>query len=151
MTCPCCKESARFVDHRPKTFVSLLGVIRFKRGYYHCADCHQGQFPWDKTLRLSPQSLTLAAQEVVALAGSNESFCKVADRTLEKMSGLRLSESTVERTKEAAGDHRARMYYPEYLKQGWQIGSGGVESDATLSGVSSGRCGFQLQQDVRCR
>ena len=104
MTCPCCKESARFVDHRPKTFVSLLGVIRFKRGYYHCADCHQGQFPWDKTLRLSPQSLTLAAQEVVALAGSNESFCKVADRTLEKMSGLRLSESTVERTTEAAGE-----------------------------------------------
>ena len=29
MTCPCCKEAARFVKYRPKTFISLLGEIRF--------------------------------------------------------------------------------------------------------------------------
>jgi hypothetical protein len=104
MTCPCCKEAARFVNYRPKTFVSLLGEIRFGRGYYHCRHCHQGHFPWDKTLRLSEHCLTLAAQEVVALSGGKESYGKVAERTLEKLAGLRLSESTVERTTEAAGE-----------------------------------------------
>jgi hypothetical protein len=46
----------------------------------------------------------LAAQEVTSLAGIQESFGKVAERTLLKLTGLRLSESTVERTTEAAGE-----------------------------------------------
>jgi hypothetical protein len=81
-----------------------VGDIRFVRGYYHCRHCGQGSFPWDKTLRVSPQCLTLAAQEVTALAGIQESFGKAAERTLLKLSGLRLSESTVERTTESAGE-----------------------------------------------
>jgi hypothetical protein len=83
--------------------VSLLGDIRLERGYYHCGHCGDGSFPWDATLRLSPLRLTPAAQEVVSLAGIQESFGKVADRTLYKLAGLRLCESTVERTTEAAG------------------------------------------------
>jgi hypothetical protein len=55
-------------------------------------------------LRLSPQRLTPGAEEVSTLAGIQESFGKAAERTLLKMTGLRLSESTVERTTEAAGE-----------------------------------------------
>lgn len=55
-------------------------------------------------MRTSPQCLTPAAQEVTTLAGIQESFGKAAERTLLKLSGLRLSESTVERTTEAAGE-----------------------------------------------
>ncbi len=87
--------------------MSLLGVIRLQRGYYHCADCQQGHVPWDDTLRLSPQRLTPAAAEVVALAGIQESFVKVAERTLHKLTGLRVSESTVERVTEGAGTRLA--------------------------------------------
>lgn len=82
-----------------------MGDIRFARGYYHCRHCEQGHFPWDNLLRVSPQCLTPAAQEVTALAGIQESFGKAAERTLLKLTGLRLSESTVERTTEAAGEH----------------------------------------------
>jgi hypothetical protein len=105
MTCRHCGEAARFVNYRDKDFVSLLGIIRVARGYYHCPHCGQGQFPWDQKLRISPQRLTPAAQEVVSLAGIQESFGKAAERTLVKLAGLRLSESTVERTTEAAGRH----------------------------------------------
>lgn len=87
--------------------MSLVGDLRLERGYYHCAHCGQGSFPWDTTLRLSQQRLTPAAQEVVTLAGIQESFGKAADRTLSKLAGLRLSESTVERTTEAAGTRLA--------------------------------------------
>src|SRR6266436_9842828 len=103
MTCVTCGESARFVEYRSKDVVSLLGEVRLCRGYYHCRNCHHGHFPWDELLRLSPQRLTPGAQEVVCLAGIKESFGKAAGRTLSKLAGLCLSESSVERTTEATG------------------------------------------------
>jgi hypothetical protein len=103
MSCPDCGESAKFVKHRQKDIVTLLGTVRFERSYYHCRHCHRGYFPWDKMLRLSTQRLSPGAQEVVSLAGIQESFGKAAGWTLRKLAGIRLSESTVERTTEAAG------------------------------------------------
>jgi hypothetical protein len=47
--------------------------------------------------------LTPAAEEISSLAGILGSFADGAERVLRKMSGLRLSESTIERTTEAAG------------------------------------------------
>jgi len=47
--------------------------------------------------------LTVAAEELVALAGVLSGFEEAADKTLRKLSGLRLSESTVRRTTEDAG------------------------------------------------
>jgi len=84
-----------------------VGELRLARGYYHCPHCHHGHVPWDETLRLPAQRLTPAAREVTALAGIQESFGKAAGRTLRKLAGLRLSESTVERTTEATGQHLA--------------------------------------------
>jgi hypothetical protein len=107
MTCPHCGESARFVEYRSKDIVSLVGPVRLSRGYYHCGRCHRGHVPWDQTLRLS-QRLSPAAQEVVSLAGIQESFGKAAGRTLRKLAGIGLSESTVERTTEATGARLGR-------------------------------------------
>ena len=103
MICPHCSASARFVEYREKDIVSLLGTVRLSRCYYHCGHCHHGHFPWDETLRLSSQRLSPGAQEVVCLAGIQESFGKAAGRTLRKLAGLCLSESSVERTTEATG------------------------------------------------
>jgi hypothetical protein len=49
------------------------------------------------------QGLTLGAQEVVALVGVHDSFGK-AGSVLEKTTGLLMSESTVQRNTEAAGE-----------------------------------------------
>jgi hypothetical protein len=81
----------------------LLGELRLERGYYHCRSCGQGSVPWDVTLHLTERHLTPAAEQIVCLAGIQESFGKAAGRTLRKLAGLRLSESTVQRTTEAAG------------------------------------------------
>jgi hypothetical protein len=109
MTCPHCHEAARFVEYRDRQFVSLLGPIRFERAYYHCKHCHAGTVPWDRTLQMSERCLTRGAVEVCSLAGIQESFGKAAERTLRKLAGLRLSESTVERTTEAAGKRLGRL------------------------------------------
>jgi hypothetical protein len=58
-------------------------------------------------LRLGVRPLTPAAEEVSALAGVLSSFADGAERILQKMSGLRVSESTIERTTEAAGQRVA--------------------------------------------
>ena len=80
-----------------------MGDIPIQRPYYHCADCKTGHFPWDRTLGLNKRGYTPAAQEVVTMGGTLISFPKASEDTLRKMSGLRVSESTVLRTTEDAG------------------------------------------------
>jgi hypothetical protein len=109
MTCPHCKEAAKFEGYRAKTVVSLLDPVCLQRAYYHCKHCGQGYFPWDEELALSGQRYTRAVREVTALAGIQESFGKAAERTLHKLAGLRLSESTVQRLTESAGAQVVQM------------------------------------------
>lgn len=62
---------------------------------------------------MTPKRLTPAAEEVVTLTGTTgESFQEAAEKLLPKMASLRLSESTVQRTTEAAG-HRLRELLQE--------------------------------------
>lgn len=107
MTCPHCKNDARCKGFRPRTVIGLLGAMRLTRHYYCCEDCHRGTFPWDGLLGLRDHDLTPAADEVVSLAGLLASFAEAAEKTLPRMSGLRVSESTVERATEAAGKRLA--------------------------------------------
>jgi hypothetical protein len=107
MTCPHCRESADCKGFRPRKIVSLLGPISIERHYYHCPHCHQGNSPLDAMLGLQHHDLTPAADEVVCLAGIEDSFGIGATKILERMSGLRRSESSVQRTTEAAGERVA--------------------------------------------
>ncbi len=122
MSCPHCHESARFVDYRPKTVQSLVGTFRLKRAYYHCPSCGAGALPWDEALGLSRQALTPGARELVCIAGAVDSFAEAADVVLRKLSGLHVSESTAERTSEAAGrdiGHRLAAGEPFGTSQPW--------------------------------
>jgi hypothetical protein len=119
MTCPHCGEAARCVGYRGNGVTSLLGRMQLERHYYHCGSCGQRHYPWDETLRTAGHRLTPGAREVVSLTAIQESFGKAADRTLHKLTGLRLSESTVERTTESAG-----TFLKEQQEQGILLGDG---------------------------
>jgi hypothetical protein len=54
-------------------------------------------------------TLTPAASEVASIAGVQTSFAQSAEVTLRKLCGLRLSESTVERVTESAGERLAEL------------------------------------------
>jgi hypothetical protein len=104
VTCPGCEQAAKFQGYRTKEPVSLFGPIACQRGYYYCGRCGHGLFPWDETVGLTPKRLTPAAEEIVSLAGTlTDSFAEAAEKLLPRMCGLRLSETTVQRTSEAAG------------------------------------------------
>lgn len=77
--------------------------MRLTRAYYHCPHCRSGHCPWDAALRLAAGDLTPAAEELVSLAGLLGSFAEASQKVLPRLAGLRLAESTAERTTEAAG------------------------------------------------
>lgn len=86
-----------------------MGTIRCVRGYYHCRHCHAGHFPWDETLGLTVQELTPGAEQLVSLAGCLDSFAEAKQKILPRMAGIRLGESTVERTTEAVGERIGQL------------------------------------------
>jgi hypothetical protein len=60
--------------------------------------------PWDREVGLTAKRLTPAAERVVSLAGLlADSFAEAAAKILPELSGLRVGESTAQRTTEAAG------------------------------------------------
>ncbi len=103
MTCPHCEQAAEFHSHRSHTPSSLVGPVRYARAYYLCRRCGKGLFPFDQQAGLSARNLTPGLERVATLAGTvADSFEKGAD-LLHEMAGVRLGESTVERTSEDAG------------------------------------------------
>jgi len=89
--------------------LSLLGVVRFQRAYYYCRRCGHGVCPFDDQAGVSGRDLTPAAEQLATLAGAvADSFGRGAD-LLHEMAGLRLSESTVQRTTEDVGSRLAQL------------------------------------------
>jgi hypothetical protein len=81
-----------------------MGTIVLQgRAYYHCPACHQGHVPVDAALGLTARDLTPGAEQLTTLAGTVASFAEAAEKLLPRLAGLRLAESTIERTTEAAG------------------------------------------------
>jgi len=103
VTCPACGRHAPFHSHRPKTFLTLLGRVRLRRAYYQCG-CGHGCFPFDASASLTGRRLSLAVEELASLAGVvDDSFAEAAQLLLRKLAGVRVGESTVERTTEEIG------------------------------------------------
>lgn len=84
--------------------MTVIGRVRVERAYYLCKRCHAGHCPRDAALGLAKGDLSRGATEAVALAGALGSFAEAATKTLPKLSGLRVSESTVERATERVGE-----------------------------------------------
>jgi hypothetical protein len=109
VTCPDCDHAAAYHDEAGRTLVSLFGPLRYRRAYYYCRRCGKGLCPFDRQAGLPQHQLTPAVERLASLAGGvSPSFEKGAE-LLEEMGGVRLSESTVERTTEDVGDRIAAL------------------------------------------
>jgi hypothetical protein len=69
-----CGQFARYAGRREKTFQSVLGPLKLKRAYFHCAACGQGFCPRDRQLGLENTSLSPAVTRMVAADGAMVSF-----------------------------------------------------------------------------
>jgi hypothetical protein len=149
VTCPTCGQTAEFHAYRPRTPLSILGPILCRRAYYYCHRCG-GTVPWDEEVGLTPKRLTPAAEELTTLAGTvSNSFAEAAEKVLPKLAGLRLAETTVQRTSEAAGARLKELRQRQQVLGGpqrwdWHRDARGrscayVSLDAT--GVAQQACG----------
>lgn len=82
--------------------MTVLGGVRLGRADYYCPYCRAGPCPRDGRLGLIGSDLSHGATEAVALAGALSSLAEAATKTLPKLPGLAVGESTVERTTERA-------------------------------------------------
>jgi hypothetical protein len=103
VTCPHCGEPAKFQRWQAKSFVSAVGSVRMPRAYYYCRPCGRGHCPWEAILGLTSQDLTPGACELTSLVGVVCPFEEVSQRALPKLAGIRICESTAQRTTERAG------------------------------------------------
>jgi hypothetical protein len=103
VTCRHCDHSAGYHSDRPRTLQSLFGPIPYQRAYYYCRRCGVGRAPFDEQAGITNRGLTPALERLATLAGAaGDSFERGAE-LLGEMAGVRLSESTVERTTEDVG------------------------------------------------
>ena len=117
MTCPDCDRAAAYHADVDRTLVSLFGPITFRRAYYYCRRCGKGQCPFDHHAGIPSHQLTPAVERLTSLAGGVSPSFEKGSELLEEMSGVRLSESTVERTTEDVGSRIEAL-----LNQGFLFG-----------------------------
>jgi hypothetical protein len=132
--------------------VTVLGRVRVERAYYHCRHCHAGHCPRDAALGLTKADLSRGATEALALAGSLGSFAEAAQKVLPKLSGLRLSESTVERASERVGrDVGERLGRGETFgkKQVWKWSKDAQGETVAYASADSTGVGMQGQNAAK--
>jgi hypothetical protein len=97
-----CGAPARFVTQTPRLLVTLNGVRRLRRAYYHCAVCQKGFCPLDQRLQLGAGECSIGVRALAARFASYLPFRKAAEE-LELVCGVRLSAGTVRRAAEGVG------------------------------------------------
>jgi len=81
-----------------------MGSVCCERAYYYCGRCGHGLSPWDRAVGLTSHSFTPATERLVCLAGTlSDGFEEAATKILPEMAALKVAETTVQRTTEAAG------------------------------------------------
>jgi hypothetical protein len=103
VSCPHCRRTAGYHSDRERTLVGLFGTVSYPRAYYYCRPCGRGLAPFDEQAGVGGHQLTPAAERLTALAGGVCDGFEKASELLAEMAGVRLAESTVERTTEGAG------------------------------------------------
>jgi hypothetical protein len=109
VTCPRCDRAAAYHDDPSRTLVSLFGPIRYCRAYYYCRRCGQGRCPFDQHAAIPEHNVTPAVERLASLAGGVSSSFEKGAELLDEMSGVPLSESTVERITEDVGTRIAAL------------------------------------------
>lgn len=97
-----CGSVQRFVEHRPKRVQTLMGVVAIRRAYYRCKACGESALPYDQQVGLGSEQVSVGMAKAATLLGVQEPF-ESAARTLYELTGQRLSERTLERLTERAG------------------------------------------------
>lgn len=102
-----CGQQTEYQRQREAVVVSVFGRVRFRRRYYLCRHCHQGQAPLDQELHLSAGEVTAGLGSLLALAGVEASFDE-GRRKIERYLGITVSDNTIRKETELFGRLQAQ-------------------------------------------
>ena len=93
---------AVFTGYRAKTVDTVVGPVRLRRAWYHCAECGHGLAPRDGELGCAEASMSPGLAKMTARAASAVPFARAAG-LLAELAGVELTVTRVERSAEASG------------------------------------------------
>jgi hypothetical protein len=99
-------HQAEFTDYRTKHLQTIVGDVKVRRAYYHCADCLEeggrGVIPKDQELDVVGTSFSPGLRRLMARVGAQEPF-DAAREDLAELAGVVVQTKAVERISEAVG------------------------------------------------
>ena len=84
VVCACGKMAGYQFRRKAKT-LTVFGWVEYRRAYYLCSHCHQGQYPLDPRFGLQPGQVSAGLAPLLALAGVETAFeegCELVERFL---------------------------------------------------------------------
>lgn len=69
-----CGGEAEYVSYKPAKVKSVFGWASYRRAYYLCPECHEGQKPLDQRFGLEPGQVTSGLADLLGVAGVQTSF-----------------------------------------------------------------------------
>jgi hypothetical protein len=101
-----CGGQLKYQFRRPAVIVSVFGRVRYKRRYYTCPNCHQGQSPLDQRMGIAAGAVTAGLAELLALLGVEVAF-EEATRLMERFLLFSVSDNTLRQETERFGQLQA--------------------------------------------
>lgn len=98
-----CGRRQRFVSHRSKRVVTLLGEMTVRRAYYHCRRCQRGAVPWDQRWDLVGTGFSPAFREALAWLSAETSFA-MAGTLMRRLCRVSISTQRLRELAEACGE-----------------------------------------------
>lgn len=97
-----CGGYMRFVGNRSKDIHTIVGWITIKRAYYHCPQCGQGCFPYDRSGGLGSEALSVGLAKACCLLAVDDSFQQSSTK-IKELFGEDVSAKTIERVVHQVG------------------------------------------------
>lgn len=110
-----CGALAKFVSKREAVLWTVFGKVDYKRRYYLCAECHQGQSPLDQKYGIVPGQVTQTLSSLLGVLGVEVAF-EEASQLAERFLLFRISDNTVRKQTEGYGTAQAQAE-KEWIEQ----------------------------------
>ena len=73
-----CHHKATYRCRREGMIITVFGRVKYKRSYYLCDHCREGQKPLDAQFQITPGEMSQGLKPLVALLGIQTSFDEAA-------------------------------------------------------------------------
>lgn len=97
-----CGGTARYIEMRSRSILTVLGPVEICRAYYWCDACQNSQIPADREWDIERTEFSPGVRRMMALVGQECSF-DAGRRQLDLLAGVEVTAKAIERIAEAIG------------------------------------------------